>query len=68
MPHLFLLNFNPFPDFVVIFSSFKSVIEYTSVGKNHVLSTNLVSMFTLHLFQIIDKKILSKMLSPGPIT
>ena len=55
MLHLFLLNFNPCPGFVVIFLNSKSVTEYTSDSKNCILSANLVNMFAVHSSQIIDK-------------
>lgn len=57
MSHLFLLNFNPFPDFVVILSNFKSVNEHTSVSKNHVLSTKLISILLCIYSNLLIKNI-----------
>lgn len=65
MLHLFLLNFNPCPGFVVIFLNSKSVTEYTSDSKNCILSANLViCLLCIHPKSLI--KVLSKALSPLP--
>lgn len=42
---------------LVIILNVKSITECTSDSKNPVLLANLINMFTMHSFQIIDKNI-----------
>ena len=52
-----LLNFHPFHDSAVIFLIGKPNTECTSNSMIHVISANLINMFVLHSFSIIDKNI-----------